>query len=351
MKLYQLFKIKSAGIIISPSGNLYGSEKVLIDFLQHTKKKYVVFVPAKSELYSELIKLGTQHKILEFKSLLLLYFSIFLLLLLKKKSIYINEGAHIRYAQILAKLLPYCKISIHIRIIEDCQRISKPPKNLQVITITNFLAQKIQYPNLSVIYDAFPIKPFEANLKPKPDNYTITVGIIGRITASKGINLIFPIIDQFEKDPRYRLSIIFFGTYNNKESNIEGFINKTQGFNHTKCIFPGFEKNQHLLYNSIDMVIHLNQNEPLGRIIFESISYNKPIITFNKGGAGELMQLLELESHTVNAEDPDWSKLFKELILSTYINPPVQEISMAKKIIQQEFTIEKYVEDVERIIY
>lgn len=84
-------------IIISPSGNLYGSEQVLIDYLVQTKNNYTVYVPKSSVLESELHQLNTHHSIRSFNSkiLQLFYFKFFVLLLFglnrKMSSLYLHK--------------------------------------------------------------------------------------------------------------------------------------------------------------------------------------------------------------------------------------------------------------------
>ena len=42
------------------------------------------------------------------------------------------------------------------------------------------------------------------------------------------------------------------------------------------------------IYSKIDLVLHLNIHEPLGRIFFEALDYGIPFVGFRSGGIGEI---------------------------------------------------------------
>ena len=41
----------------------------------------------------------------------------------------------------------------------------------------------------------------------------------------------------------------------------------------------GFEKDKNQIYSSVDILLHVNKNEPLGRIFFESLEMSKRLST------------------------------------------------------------------------
>ena len=61
-------------IIISPSGNLYGSEQVLIDYLDLTSLDHKVYIPANSLL--ENLFANRNYLFKKFNNLIVLYLSV-----------------------------------------------------------------------------------------------------------------------------------------------------------------------------------------------------------------------------------------------------------------------------------
>ena len=93
----------------------------------------------------------------------------------------------------------------------------------------------------------------------------------------------------------------------------------------------------------MDLLIHLNKKEPLGRIIFEAVNYNTPILLFKAGGAGELANLLGLKNFTID-DLPGWETVFRKKILdsSNKWESNCKEMETARNIIQKNFTPEDY---------
>src|SRR5210317_146486 len=94
--------IKTA--IISPSGNYYGSEQTLNSFLNNTRVTYNVYVKYVEGGFYSILNKGKPHKLFKFSNIPLLYIRLAFVLLFKYNTIYINEGGHIRYIKILAKI-------------------------------------------------------------------------------------------------------------------------------------------------------------------------------------------------------------------------------------------------------
>ena len=66
IKIYPFGTIKimtnnTTTVIVSPSGNFYGSEQVLYDFLLATTQSYIVFVPEKS-IFSQKLEKANLHQ-------------------------------------------------------------------------------------------------------------------------------------------------------------------------------------------------------------------------------------------------------------------------------------------------
>ena len=100
--------------------------------------------------------------------------------------------------------------------------------------------------------------------------------------------------------------------------------------------------NQFDLYNSFDILLHLNENEPLGRIIFESVDAFKPFLCSNKGGTGELAKKLGLENYTYE------SVLEIGLKIDNILHQR-EPLIKARNVIELEYSSEQYAIQIEKL--
>jgi glycosyltransferase involved in cell wall biosynthesis len=337
-------------LIVSPSGNFYGSEQVLYNFLCNTYLSYMVFVPENSNFHKKLNQLG-QHKIVGFGDLRLLYFKIFIFLFSGRyKFLYINEGGHIRYAKLIAGFLKSVRFIIHIRLLEDCdrRRLGDLPKNIQLVSISDYISSKIKSYHPTQIYD--PIDTKHLGLTPRKTNTDdIIIAVIGRVSASKGLKnyaALFDFIQQ--KECRDKLVFKFYGDVMHDEPEADIFFKRYNRHPHFQIQFLGFVEDQHHLYSGIDMVLHLNENEPLGRIGLESWAHGIPFICFNKGGAGEINTKLGMDKFSLNFEE-NWRQGFLEIIELTLTNSDETDQLKAKEYLAQHFGVKRYVQSLEAL--
>lgn len=337
--------------IISPSGNLYGSEQVLIEYLNATQKKCCVYVPDKSQLHSKLTTFRHKHSIRTFSKLYLLYSFMLFKLFFTKSNLYINEGGHIRYIKILARLLVFRNFFVHIRLLEDCtsQKMNKLPRNIQLITVSNFLRNKIHREDVRVIIDPYTLSTSRPTTINPSKNKVLKIGIIGRLTATKGLEELFPILDIFEKEKQISIKILFFGSYNCNDVWTKQFLLKIRKYTWVKHEFLGFVSDRNTIYSNINLVLHLNKVEALGRIIFEAVDYEIPILTFHAGGCGELLNKLGLSNFLISTKGT-WAIEFHSKIVELSNSYPKNEILKAKEIINVGLNANQYVSNLEDII-
>ena len=339
----------SRTLIVSPSGSFYGSEQVLYSHLDYTKQCYTVFVPANS-FFSEKLKQQHKHNVYNFSSVRLLYVKIFLKLLFAKyTTLYINEGGHIKYAKLIAKLLPFVNVVVHIRLVEDTSssRLGKLPKNLKLISISSFIRELLlpEYPSIK-IFDPLDISNVSKQ-RFKLNKQCIRIGIIGRVSLSKGLYNYEKLFSHyFSLQDLKNIQFIFFGDVIDKEKEALEFFDKYSGPNFPQVEFKGFVKDQEKIFSSIDAVLHLNEKEPLGRIGLESWARGIPFVCFNAGGCAEINQTLEMERFSLPL-DANWEVEVIDLI-SSLDDFSSSEQDTARLNLQSYFSIDRYVEQLEK---
>jgi glycosyltransferase involved in cell wall biosynthesis len=336
-------------IIVSPSGSFYGSEQVLQSHLDYTKQCFTVFVPANSFSYKKL-KQKQKHNVCSFSNIKSLYLNIFLkLLFYRYNTLYINEGGHIKYARLIAKLLPFVNVVVHIRLVEDTtpSRLGKLPKNLKLISISSFIRELLlpEYPCIK-IFDPLDVsnvskQRFEFNKQ------CIRIGIIGRVSLSKGLYNYEKLFSYyFSLQDLKNIQFIFFGDVIDKEKESLKFFDKYSGLDFPQIEFKGFVEDQEKVFSSIDAVLHLNEKEPLGRIGLESWARGIPFVCFNAGGCKEINQTLEMERFSLPL-DTNWEVEVIDLI-SSLDNFSNTEQDTARLNLQSYFSIDRYVKQLEK---
>ncbi len=325
-------------VIISPSGNLYGSENVLYDYLKSSSVEFnQVFVPKGSQFESKLNKSGYNTHC--FSNVKKLYFKIILLLLLKNiRSIYCNEAGHVKYILLLAKYFPNVIFIIHVRIIEDTSRFVKISQNVRVICISKTIKKRLSVPS-HLIYDGYEFNKM-AHWAIRKESKILKVGIVGRVTKSKGINLL---TKQFIEIAGSNIDFHFFG-------DVDSHFEKSEEFKKLKTIsnsnFHGFVSDKNNIYCSIDLLLHLNENEPLGRIFFESMDFGIPFLGIHSGGIGEISDLIEYPYTFSKEEIP--------FILNRIVNNEIEidfsKLENSRKLALDVFSIKSYSIQVDKLI-
>ena len=335
--------------VVSPSGQFYGSEQVLYNFLEGTAKSYKVYVPKNSIFHKKLKQLG-QHQILGFKSVQRLYLQLYWQLLVGNcKTLYVNEGGHIKYVKLLARCFPKKQFFVHIRLLEDCQpeRLGQIPKNLQLISISQYISSELQPYKAHLIHDPLNISGIQARNTFKARK-SYNIGVIGRVSPSKGLRYYKEFFSFIQSKPgAQQFEFLFFGDIHSELPEVQEFYELCESCE-LSISFNGFVSNQSQIYDTIDMVLHLNPNEPLGRIGLESWARGIPFIGFDSGGVGEINSLLELLNFCVTTEQ-DWSKeLWSKLgAMEDMVTPDLLE--QAQLNVARYFGVSRYVSALEAL--
>jgi glycosyltransferase involved in cell wall biosynthesis len=333
-------------VIISPSGNFYGSEQVLFDFLNASDITYKVYVPNRSILEK---KLRQEHKhiIKTFQSLPLLYFKLAIVLIFKRFTLYVNEGGHVKYLKLLAKILPNRKFVLQIRLLSDTHhsRLKNLPSNIQILCVSKFIANNIpsKY-NPLVLHDPFNLpEPLEKKKRSK-----FNIGFIGRVTPTKGLNEASLLLKELEAK-KIEINIYFFGSIERDKTEVNEFILQCKSYQYIKVDFKGFVDNKKAIYKDLNLVIHLNKEEAFPRIALESWAYGVPLIGFDAGGLGEINRLLQVSDFLLDNNE-NWLHQIHKLIQVVKENYPASEISKAQNIISKQLDLTRFTGKLEELI-
>jgi glycosyltransferase involved in cell wall biosynthesis len=340
-------------IIISPSGKMYGSEQVLVDYLKYTGRTFSIYVCARGLLYNKLKKGLSQHTIHHFRKTKFLYFKLLLLCFAGKVGcIYVNEAGHSKYISLLARLFSSVKFIIHVRLIEDTASDRWPaaakPSNLVVVSISRCIQELLPVPNVQ-IYDPYDFHLNEIRHRPKRED-KLNIGVIGRISVTKGIDTLIKLLEIVKDTPYNRT--FHFHFFGDPMPDVVDSGRYDQLCKFSNVIIYGFRDDVEEIFNSVDCVIHSSANEPLGRIFLEAVDFGKPFIGVASGGIGEIGSLLQLTTLLVDKADGDVSEsLFRKLkFLHDNYSGSLEEIGSRKSRAAEVFSPNKYAQAIDSLI-
>jgi glycosyltransferase involved in cell wall biosynthesis len=337
-------------IFISPSGNFYGSEQVLFDYLNSTKISNQLYLPKDSIFEKKITEInGKKSNLRGFRSLKFLYLNLFFKLFFKKaNSIYLNEAGHIRYIKILAKFFPKVNFIVHIRLIEDTSfsRLHTNNTNIQYVAISQYIFQALPVKS-KLIYDPFPFNNIKQNIK--SNGGKIKVGVIGRISKNKGLDKLIQLAISIENNPLFfDFEFNLYGDQIFSEENNE-FLNLIPSLKMLKPM--GFVLDKTRIYQDIDVVLHLCEVEPLGRIFLEAINFGIPFIGFNAGGIGEIGKLTCSSKLLVIIND-NWINEIQSNLLLVKNNQSeiLKGMEKSKELAMELFSLENYTNEMDKLI-
>ena len=338
-------------LVISPSGQFYGSEQVLFDYLSRSVINSKVFLPNKGNFYLRLRKLIDEDRLSVFLSLWILYLRVGWLCYTRQADhIYLNEGGHNKYGLLLASLFPRVSVVIHLRILEDTklERWSKElPHNVKLVSISKFIQGKVPFPSVQ-LYDPYPFsdKFFFNNLRESANPFKI--GIIGRIGYSKGFEYILELLGHpwlLKNRPNWEF--FFYGEMTSEiiESGKSDFL-----VNHPMVKLMGFVSNKTEIYNGVDCILHAAKEEPLGRIFLEAIDHLLPFVGFDSGGIGEIAHNVGYTTNLCSEFDDGTGLLLKLINVSNVNNGEYRELIDVKERANAIFSLDSYCNRLDGII-
>ena len=318
----------SKTIVVSPSGKYYGSEQMLHEHLIFTKKKFRVFVKSDGDYFEILKKSKMNHTFEEFSNVILLYLNIFFLLLFKDyKSVYLNEGGHIRYVKLLAKYFSKKKFIVHVRLVEDTHKVRLKDfiyPNMHLICVSDFIRHeiiknnpKIKTEKIETVHDYYvknQIKTVSAKVQD-----TIRVGVVGRVSSAKGVSLASKFLEYWDNNISRKMECYFYGDVVDSDIDVKTFKAKTLSYSNVTVLFKGFVNDKDVFFDTFDVVIHFNAFEPFPRIYFDAMARIKPVVGFNSGGIKEQAAIFDQENKLVDLFD-GWPSVMSHKIITVHDN-------------------------------
>ncbi|WP_156123529.1 glycosyltransferase [Flavihumibacter sp. ZG627] len=194
---------------------------------------------------------------------------------------------------------------IHVRLTEDAaeNRWSSTFRNkLKAITISQFIERMLPVPSL-MIYDPYNFGKRENSARHYFNEGKFNVGIIGRVTSTKGSFRLPGIIEELQRQDKLdQFQFHFFGDICDDFSK-SGLVNLLSSTGAVS--FHGYVSDSFSIYNNLQTVLHLSENEPLGRIFLEALNEEIPFIGLNGGGIGEMASMLGMSDSVVDMAGND----------------------------------------------
>ncbi|MBI9062175.1 MAG: glycosyltransferase [Marinilabiliaceae bacterium] len=343
-------------IVISPSGYYYGSEQMLHEHLIYSEKKFKVFVKSPGSYFDILNKTQLKHKLVTYSSTKLLYLKVLFLFFFKGyQSLYVNEGGHIRFVKLLAKIYKSKKFIVHIRLVEDTkiERLKDYlPSNIQLICVSKFIEREIlnnnpniKYKRVTTVHDYYItneiIKPIDK------EKGIIKVGIIGRVSTAKGVSKAMELLNYWDKNIELPIEFFYYGDVID-DSDVLQFKDAIKSYNNVKVYFKGFTPDKEAFFRTFDIVIHFNAYEPFPRIYFDSMARLKPVLGFDSGGIGEQARIFGFERNLIKL-DKNWQANMSKKIteVSTDLYKHQLAIYNQRELFNTKLKVETYINSIE----
>lgn len=295
-------------MILDPAGNMWGSERVLLEFIKSKivdKVSIALCCPPKTPLEYEAKKksvtvfpyfksrLHERSKILRFFAALGLYIAC---KKFKADIIYVNQAGATKIALYVGKLLKIPVIP-HVRLLEDVRYIENLNANLYeipiVFAVSNYIGNEFLAPSfkerIKVVYDGYSISNKSKSISSLDTNIE-NICCAGRLVKMKGQDVLLKAIAELRiQNLRPQLNIYGSGL---PGDGYESYLRKiVQDLNLTTQVnFYGFVNDIPAVMQRHQAVVIPSDFEALGRVIFEAWdAYCVPIVGSFSGGAAEVI--------------------------------------------------------------
>ncbi|HUQ66870.1 MAG TPA: glycosyltransferase [Flavitalea sp.] len=206
---------------------------------------------------------------------------------------------------------------MHVRLVEDtCKgrwpQLKNQLTNITVLSVSQYISERLPLQNIQ-LYDPYKFDRTVVSGRYAHSDAPLKVGIIGRISKTKGINIIIDLLELIKFNGKEEQFMFYF--YGEITGDIDySTYERIVAFQNIRLIT--FEPDKEKMYKSIDCILHASSAEPLGRIYLEAIDFFKPLIGIKKGGIGEISGLLNYDNLMVSGNRENLHKeLFEKLMI------------------------------------
>jgi glycosyltransferase involved in cell wall biosynthesis len=291
-------------LVIEGAGNLWGSERALLDLIRSLPKSEVaVCCPPRMPLNGELEKLGIRtlpyyvyklHEKSKWHRLRAAAGVVRACLEFRPNVIYLNQCGCYKVALPAATLLGL-PIVAHVRIFEDAAYLARQnpgPRRLRdIIAISSAVETEIrrfhQLDSIQLhrIYDAY--SPAVQALQNSPERIVNRFACVGRLVPVKGQDVLVGAL-RILKDFESGFECLFIG---DGEGEFVKELRQTVLCGNTASIrWLGFVGDVLSLLRTCSVLVCPSHSEPLGRVIFEGWDAGAlPIVFAGSGGAAEII--------------------------------------------------------------
>lgn len=304
-------------LIVEPAGNLWGSERVLLDMLSAEghregspdgwpdKLCFAVCCPPRSAIVEKLRKirirvfptfvsgLHEKTRIARFIALIGLLWSC---AVYRPNLLYLNQAGCYRIASIAARIFGIAIVS-HIRIFEDAAYLARqepsPYRLKRIIAISGAVRDEIQTsPGLrdipvSVIYDGYSPSVNGSDTVVGRDAKENILACVGRIVPIKGQDILVDSLAVL-KGKHIPIRCLMIGTGGEFWQQLRDAAAAAGLSDFIEWL--GFQENPIALLRQVKVLVVPSHQEPLGRVIFEA--WNAGCIPIAFGGSGGAAEVL-----------------------------------------------------------
>ncbi|MBI5800788.1 MAG: glycosyltransferase [Verrucomicrobia bacterium] len=294
-------------LVLESAGNLWGSERVLLDMLASLDGMDVaVCCPPATPIVAELARLRIRvletfierlHEKSRFTRLAALLGLIRACAAHRPDLLYLNQAGCYRIARVAARLFRI-PIVVHVRIFEDAEylaRLAPASHELHgIIAISQSIAEEIaKHPSLRglpvhTIYDAYASPPgADAVPATSPPASSPQIACVGRIVPIKGQDVLLEALAWRQAQGlATRCAMVGSG-----EEYWAELQRKTAALGLTDSVaWLGFQREPLATLRQCSVLVVPSHREPLGRVIFEAWDTGcVPVAFAGSGGAAEVL--------------------------------------------------------------
>lgn len=291
---------------IEPSGRLYGSEYCLLDILRGTdaqRFRWSVITPGGGGFSQVLEQQGIschtnlpaglhrQSRLARARAYARLLFDV---RRIGTDLLYVNQAGMLRAASAICRVLRIPGVC-QVQTLEDAQWISRSRAGagsmLAYICNSSFIAEHtlVETDRKCVLYQGI-AQPPNYVAAPSQSPNTITLGLVGRISESKGHYLTIRAAELLRKSGLdFKVRVIGDGLTEQDTAKFKAAVAEA-GLSEL-FEFRGYRSDLKTEFASIHLLLIPSIAEPLGRVLYDAAHFGLPVIAADSGGLGEICRL------------------------------------------------------------